>query len=1002
MNTFYHKQLLFILFLIFSLRVNASHISGGDIAFECLGNNQYKITLNLFRDCSGISMSNSELMTASSTCGNTINFTAQLQNPGGTIVSQLCSSQMPNSTCSNGTLPGMQIYIYQATVTLNPPCDTWTVTWSTCCRNLVANLQNSMTADFYLQATLNTQSAPCNNSPVFTAQPIPYVCINQPVSYNFGIVEQDGDSLVYSFVSAMANGATLLPYTAGYSGVHPISGITIDPVTGQINFTPTTLGNFVVVVMVNEYNKTTGTLMSTVMRDIQFVVMSCANTPPEINAGVITNLMGNAIQTSPNSIDICEGNTFSFTATYTDVDITDTLFIANTNITTALPGATYTLSGSNPLEVTYNWTVPPGSANLNTIFTVTIRDNACPVYGMQTFVYDINIQNRTLAWPNQTICGTQQAQLNASGGSVFTWYDMNNNLIPVGPQFSCNPCANPTAQPSVSTSYIVESNLVGSCVNRDTVTVTVAPDFTYSLSQSTTTTCLLQPVNLEVTTNPPGNYTYAWTPANVMSNPSISNPDATFHTPGNFNIQVTITSAAGCVKQQSFTINATNEVVPIITAISDTVCPGDYNQLDVIFGNSIPVNCGITAVPCNSTNSIVTIGTGTGSNTYTTYPALFGNFWWGAKHQILYTAADLQAMGFTGGKINQLGFEIVNLNGSTVQHNAFSIRMGCTNLTEMTNSWQSGLQTVYGPVNHNVTLGWNMFTLTNLFEWDGQSNIIIETCFNNSSWIANCSNTFTITPVPTVTFYHADIGTVCSSTATANTSPSANRPNLRLSYCPISGNSSLYNYAWSPSNLLSNINVINPMASNADGVTFTVLATSLSGSCSASSSVTVNNYSSPTTPTITPSGYSLQSSSASSYQWLLNQIELPFANSQFIIPQMVGDYSVIVTDSNGCTAISAPYSVIIVGENNLHGINEFAIYPNPVNDNLYVQFPPDCNVSSITLFNALGENVLFIPSTELSGTNSRKEIKTAHLRNGVYFLRIESSDKIETIRLVKQ
>ena len=48
-----------------------------------------------------------------------------------------------------------------------------------------------------------------------------------------------------------------------------------------------------------------------------------------------------------------------------------------------------------------------------------------------------------------------------------------------------------------------------------------------------------------------------------------------------------------------------------------------------------------------------TVGTGTASNSATGYPAVFGNFYWGARHQMLYTAAELTAMGFIGGKADQ-------------------------------------------------------------------------------------------------------------------------------------------------------------------------------------------------------------------------------------------------------------------------------------------------------------------------------------------------------------
>ena len=51
-----------------------------------------------------------------------------------------------------------------------------------------------------------------------------------------------------------------------------------------------------------------------------------------------------------------------------------------------------------------------------------------------------------------------------------------------------------------------------------------------------------------------------------------------------------------------------------------------------------------------------TIGTGTTSNTGTSYPAPYGNYYWGAKHQFIYYASELIAAGATAGSMSQMGF----------------------------------------------------------------------------------------------------------------------------------------------------------------------------------------------------------------------------------------------------------------------------------------------------------------------------------------------------------
>ena len=465
---------LSLLCFLFINQAKASHIAGGDLSYVCLGGNQYQINLNLFVDCLGFDPGTTQQISFTSTCGGSVFANVNVTNPGGTEISQLCPTQINNSTCNGGTLPGMWVFHFTGVVTLAPPCDTWTMSWTTCCRNAaVLNITNADSFGSYIEATLNSATAPCNSSPSFTSQPIPYVCSGQLVNYSYGVVETDGDSLHYSLVNALDAGGTSLAYAPGYSATSPIPGIVIDPVTGTLTFTPTTLGNFVVVVLVEEYDSN-GNLIGTVMRDIQFIVQSCSNIVPDPTAGAITGMTGSAVQTGPFSIELCEGSNFTFTATFNDSNTGDVLSLLS-NLATVLPGSTITTSGTNPIVATISWTAPAGTANTNTTFSVTVDDGACPVPGQQTFVYDIGVQPRTLAGPDHVICGPQSFTLSGTGGNVFTWAVVSGPPMVVGTNFSCNPCANPVATPTATTTYEVTSDLSGTCVNKDTVTVTVVP-----------------------------------------------------------------------------------------------------------------------------------------------------------------------------------------------------------------------------------------------------------------------------------------------------------------------------------------------------------------------------------------------------------------------------------------------------------------------------------------------------------------------------------------------
>ena len=181
------------------------------------------------------------------------------------------------------------------------------------------------------------------------------------------------------------------------------------------------------------------------------------------------------------------------------------------------------------------------------------------------------------------------------------------------------------------------------------------------------------------------------------------------------------------------------------------------------------------------------VGTGTGANTTTTYPAPYGNYYWGARHQFLVTAAELTAAGVPAGAlISSLGFNVTTDNGTTV-HNGFQVIVYSTALANplATAYVTTGQVAASTSANYNPTTGWNQHAFT-AFTWNGTSNLVIQTCFNNAAFTTNAATQWTTTLTGTSIksrYIRADAAGVCANTGFTATSATT-RPNIRFAWCP--------------------------------------------------------------------------------------------------------------------------------------------------------------------------------------------------------------------------
>jgi gliding motility-associated-like protein len=798
----FYLRSIFILatILAFSFQyVSATHIRGADISYRCLGGNQYQIVLTVYRDCSGVAVPTSTSVEVASNCGTT-NVTVTLDPLASDIeVSQLCPTSL--STCQGGSFPGVRMYTYVGTVTIQPNCGTYTFEYSDCCRNTVSNLVDPSppSLGFCVRAELNSNivsSANCDFAPAFTSLPVPYFCVNQLVNYSHGALDVDGDSLSYSLTAPLDDQCLPLTFTFPFTAQNPMptaNGFQFDSLTGQMTFTPTQQGVYAVAMLVREYRN--GVLIGTTMRDIQIVVINCTNNAPQINNCLSVSNVTGAQVIDCNSLGVCPGQNVSFTITGRDPD--GQLLTVTSNIAASIPGATLSTVNVRPdsVVVTFNW-IPSANDTGFRYFTVQFRDNACPIAGNQLFTYDITVLDGIYAGPDLYYCtGGGPVQVNVFGGTHFGWSN-TNGMVSANPDSSVVFLA-----PSSNQTYYIQSDLMGGCKTLDTLNVFNVSTFSTSIASPDDTICLNSSTTLTVTATPAnqGPFTYNWTSISTggIQTPAAQTTEVRPRT--NTSYLVTVVSNSGCVVRDSFPI-IIQGVGPKVTVLpsSDYVCPGTNVSLNTSVS---ALECGPTADPqnpClpNSVFALQNLGTGTANASGNTTPYI--GFWMDGRVQYLYRASELQALGLGAGTITDIGFNI-STKLSTAPYNNFTIKMACTNLTQLPTSFvTAGFTTVLNPQSYTTTVGWNTHTLDLPYNWDGFSNILVEICFDNSAYTQYDNVLYTPTAYTgSVLWDNADLGTQSGCTALTTPTQGQNRPNTRFIMCtaPLTN----YTFTWTPS-----------------------------------------------------------------------------------------------------------------------------------------------------------------------------------------------------------
>ena len=485
-RTFLLTLVFIISFFSFNIqKVEASHAMGADLTYTCVGQDSFQITLSFYRDCAGVTAPASANVSISSiSCG----ITSILNLPliSSQEVSPLCPAFINQSTCNGGLLPGVEQYIYSGIAQLPAQCSDWVIGYSLCCRNaIIDNLVSPGTESLYIEATLSNLGGACNNSPIFTSLPVPYICAGQPFNYNHGAVDLDGDSIAYELVDPLDAPGLPIVHTIPYTATNPLpttGGFNFNQSTGQMLFVPTVLTPpeevSVVTILVKEYRN--GVLIGTTMRDIQIVVLNnCNNQQPQLSN--ILNLQAPSVLLDSNKVGVCPGDTVRFDFIGSEPDVSDSLFIFD-NLALSIPGATltHTRLSRDSITSSFYWIPNPLDTGVN-VFTITLQDNGCPILGTQFYTFSIFVYDETYAGPDRFYCDAGGPRhIHVVGGSNFSWTP-TTGIIAATPDSS-----DIWVAPLVNTQYMVTSDLSGSCKNKDTVLVTVTPDFVWSVSPTDT------------------------------------------------------------------------------------------------------------------------------------------------------------------------------------------------------------------------------------------------------------------------------------------------------------------------------------------------------------------------------------------------------------------------------------------------------------------------------------------------------------------------------------
>lgn len=531
------NYIVILLLAFFSLKSSATHIVGGEIYYDYLGNDNYRITLKVYRDCyNGIPpFDDPGFVFIFDSSGNFIDSLAMVL-PGSMIVPPLVNNPCfipPTDVC-------VEEAVYQQIVNLPPIPGGYNLSYQRCCRNhTILNLINpGSVGTTYLAHINDSILAMGNSSPRYNHFPPVFICANVPLIFDHSATDPDGDSLYYEFcdpftgltpncpflgpdaapcpILAASPPYPSVPWQSPYNATYPMSAnpvMNLNPVTGLLTGTPNMIGQWVVGVCVSEYRN--GVLLDVNKRDFQFNVVDCPNLP-------VASLPSQQVFCAGYKVDLTHNSLNAFNVYWDFGDPSTTL----DNSTSNSPSWVYADSGTYTVTLVIN----PGSLCADTNTT--------------TFhVYPL-LAPGFIPPPGECV---ENNNFNFSGGGsymgngTFEW-NFGPNATP-----SNSNQKNPTgiifnSAGTFPVTFTIKEN---GCTQSYTDNVIVFPKPLARFGSTTPKGCLLNPVEFLDSSLADTPLMYEWNFGNGKTS-TEQNPVTIYTSIGTYNVSLIVTTQNGC------------------------------------------------------------------------------------------------------------------------------------------------------------------------------------------------------------------------------------------------------------------------------------------------------------------------------------------------------------------------------------------------------------------------------------------------------------------------
>ncbi|WP_421797368.1 PKD domain-containing protein [Haliscomenobacter sp.] len=523
----------------------ATHIVGGEVGYLSLGNDRYEIIVRVYRDCAP----KTEPFDPVASVGIFDRSGLLLQDVRIDATSATPLDNNLDACILAQTKVCVETMTYKATVVLPFRTGGYQIVYQRCCRNatiknIVSPLETGATYDIWLtEAAMRRR----NNSATFRRWPDIYICNNRPLDFDHSAFDLDGDSLVYRLCTPL-QGATFAnprpqppnfpPYDT-LIWVKPLYNLynmlgtvgqplRINSTSGLLTARPGILGQFVVGICVDEYDRNTKQLISSTRRDFQYNVQNCEEVvaeffAPEIQCDSLkVNFRNESMgasnylwlfdppRTTPNSTVANPIYTFPAYNTYT------ISLIAEPNTTCADTASRQVKLVKSGIKANFKAEILPCGAETIIRLQDLSTDSSAAIV-KRNWKVTFGVAGQILATGADTLV---RLPANVSGTISLTVVNANGCEKTITQSFSANG-ENPT----------------------DSISDTIRA--------CTGTTIPLNPNGTATSV-----YSYRWEPAGLMDNPNAVNPKYKVTQNATVTLTITVNTAQTCTLTKTITIIA--------------------------------------------------------------------------------------------------------------------------------------------------------------------------------------------------------------------------------------------------------------------------------------------------------------------------------------------------------------------------------------------------------------------------------------------------------------